>query len=154
VRFLAVGLRLVNGRLMPKVLRMAPRVCERSSPQYAMPAKVAGNALAPNPHGDLSGTSRAMQGIFRLIRQVAPTSAPVLIRGESGTGKELVAREIHKFSPRSDGPFVAINSSALPETLVESELFGHERGAFTGAMERSAGPAEAKAKEQTGRPKP
>jgi DNA-binding NtrC family response regulator len=89
--------------------------------------------------GELVGASPAMQQIFSLIRQVAPTSAPVLIRGESGTGKELVAREIHKGSPRGDGPFVAINSAALPETLVESELFGHEKGAFTGAMERSAG---------------
>jgi DNA-binding NtrC family response regulator len=89
--------------------------------------------------GDLVGTSPAMLEIFSLIRQVAPTSAPVLIRGESGTGKELVAREIHRCSPRGDRPFVAINAAALPETLVESELFGHEKGAFTGAMERSAG---------------
>ncbi len=89
--------------------------------------------------GDLVGTSPAMQQIFSFIRQVAPTAAPVLIRGESGTGKELVAREIHKYSARGDGPFVAINAAALPETLVESELFGHEKGAFTGAMERSAG---------------
>jgi len=89
--------------------------------------------------GDMVGTSPAMQQIFSLIRQVAPTTAPVLIRGESGTGKELVAREIHKCSPRTDGPFIAINAAALPETLVESELFGHEKGAFTGAMERSAG---------------
>ncbi|HEY1204124.1 MAG: sigma-54 dependent transcriptional regulator [Bryobacteraceae bacterium] len=89
--------------------------------------------------GDLVGTSPAMQEIFALIRQVAPTSAPVLICGESGTGKELVAREIHKCSPRADGPFVAVNAAALPETLIESELFGHEKGAFTGAMERSAG---------------
>ena len=89
--------------------------------------------------GDLVGASPVMQEIFALIRQVAPTSAPVLIRGESGTGKELVAREIHKCSPRGNGPFVAINAAALPETLIESEFFGHEKGAFTGAMERSAG---------------
>ncbi len=89
--------------------------------------------------GSLVGTSPAMQQIFSLIRQVAPTSAPVLIRGESGTGKELVAREIHNCSPRADGPFIPINAAALPETLVESELFGHEKGAFTGAMERSSG---------------
>jgi DNA-binding NtrC family response regulator len=89
--------------------------------------------------GDLVGTSPAMQHIFSLVRQVAPTAAPVLICGQSGTGKELVAREIHRCSPRGDGPFVAINAAALPETLIESELFGHEKGAFTGAMERSAG---------------
>ncbi len=89
--------------------------------------------------GDLVGSSPAMLQTFSLIRQVAPTSAPVLIRGESGTGKELVARAIHKCSTRSDGPFVAINAAALPDTLIESELFGHERGAFTGALERFAG---------------
>jgi DNA-binding NtrC family response regulator len=89
--------------------------------------------------GNLVGTSPPMQQIFSLIRQVAPTSAPVLICGENGTGKELVAREIHNCSPRGDGPFVAINAAAFPETLIESELFGHERGAYTGAMERSAG---------------
>jgi DNA-binding NtrC family response regulator len=89
--------------------------------------------------GDMVGASPAMQQVFSIIRQVAPTSAPVLIRGESGTGKELVAREIHKYSHRADGPFVAINAAALPEALIESELFGQEKGAFTGAMERSAG---------------
>jgi DNA-binding NtrC family response regulator len=89
--------------------------------------------------GDLIGKSPAMLEVFSIIRQVGPTSASVLICGESGTGKELVAREIHKCSLRADGPFVAINTAALPETLMESELFGHEKGAFTGAMERSAG---------------
>jgi DNA-binding NtrC family response regulator len=89
--------------------------------------------------GDIVGISPAMQKLFSIIRQVAPTSAPVLISGESGTGKELVAREIHNLSARGDGPFVAINTAALPEALIESELFGHERGAFTGAMERRAG---------------
>jgi DNA-binding NtrC family response regulator len=89
--------------------------------------------------GELVGASPAMQRIFVTIRQVAPTSAPVLICGETGTGKELVAREIHKYSTRGDGPFVAINAAALPESLIESELFGHEKGAFTGATERRAG---------------
>ena len=77
--------------------------------------------------GDLVGTSPAMQQVFALIRQVAPTSAPVLIRGESGTGKELVAREIHKCSPRGDGPFVAINAAALHETLTEKAVMRQRR---------------------------
>ena len=89
--------------------------------------------------GELVGTSPRMQEIFVLLQQAGPTNACVLISGESGTGKELVARTLHALSPRRHGPFFAINCAALPETLIESELFGHEKGSFTGASERRAG---------------
>jgi two-component system NtrC family response regulator len=82
---------------------------------------------------NIIGKSRAMQGVFATIRKVAPTSATVLIEGESGTGKEMVAKSIHFNSQRKDRPFVAVNCAALAESLLESELFGHEKGAFTGA---------------------
>ncbi len=89
--------------------------------------------------GELVGTSPKMQEIFALLQQAGPSKACVLVTGESGTGKELVARTIHALSPRRQGPFVAINCAAMPETLIESELFGHEKGSFTGASERRAG---------------
>jgi DNA-binding NtrC family response regulator len=89
--------------------------------------------------GELVGASEPMRQIYALIEQVAPSSASVLLTGESGTGKELCARSIHNLSPRKNNAFVAINCSAIPETLMESELFGHERGAFTGAAARRLG---------------
>jgi len=89
--------------------------------------------------GDLVGGSKSMQDVMRIVEMAAPSSASVLITGETGSGKEIVARTIHKLSPRAGGPFVAINCSAIPETLMESEIFGHERGAFTGAAERRIG---------------
>ena len=80
-----------------------------------------------------------MQQVYTLMKQAAESDITVLIRGESGTGKELVARSFHFNSPRKDGPFLAINCAAIPETLMESELFGHERGAFTGATRQRIG---------------
>ncbi len=92
---------------------------------------------------NLTGNSDAMKRVFHLVRQAAPTEATVLIQGPSGTGKELVAHAIHNLSPRAHGPFVAVQCGALPDTLLESELFGHEKGAFTGAVARQMGRFEA-----------
>jgi len=89
--------------------------------------------------GQLIGNTRAMQEVYRLLELAAPSDAPVFIWGESGTGKELAARTIHNLSRRKQGPFVPINCAAIPETLLESEIFGHEKGAFTGATERRLG---------------
>jgi len=89
--------------------------------------------------GNIIGKSNAMKNVFETIRKISPSSATVLIEGESGTGKELVAKSIHFNSPRRDKPFIAVNCSALAENLLESELFGHEKGAFTGAISMKKG---------------
>jgi len=96
-------------------------------------------ATLPTMHGE----HPKMKEVFRIVARVAPSSSTVLIVGESGTGKELIARAIHEGSPRRDKPFIAINCAAIPETLIESELFGHEKGSFTGANAREIGIFEA-----------
>jgi DNA-binding NtrC family response regulator len=95
------------------------------------------------PLSDIVGTSSAMRDVYRRTRLVAPTRASVLIVGETGTGKELIARAIHRLSPRADGPYVRVNCGALSESLLESELFGHVKGAFTGAIDNKTGRFEA-----------
>jgi two-component system nitrogen regulation response regulator GlnG len=107
------------------------------------PAALGPQAKAPEPHPDdslpLIGRSPAMQEIYRIIARLTTTDLTVMINGESGAGKELVARALHDYGRRRQGPFVAINMAAIPRELIESELFGHERGAFTGATNRHVG---------------
>ncbi len=94
------------------------------------------------PLDEMVGSSEVMKSVFASVRKVAAADVPVLIRGESGTGKELIAQAIHRLGPRKDGPFVAINCSAIPENLLESELFGFEKGSFTGAASQRRGKVE------------
>ena len=103
------------------------------------------HSARPDVFENMIGASPQMQAVFDMIRKVAPTSASVLILGESGTGKEMVAQALHRRSSRRSGPFVAINCNTIPENLLESELFGHEKGAFTGADAQSKGHIESAA---------
>jgi transcriptional regulator with GAF, ATPase, and Fis domain len=99
--------------------------------------------LEDQQYGDIIGSAQAMRDVFKRIDKIAPTDISVLITGETGTGKELIAREIHRRSPRVKGPFVTINCGAIPENLLESELFGHVKGAFTGAVATKPGKFQA-----------
>jgi len=115
-----------------QAVALVRRALEQVSPQIgALPAET----LAP----EIIGQAPAMQEVFRAIGRLSQSHATVLINGESGTGKELVARALHRHSPRRDGPFIAINTAAIPRDLLESELFGHEKGAFTGANAQRKG---------------
>jgi two-component system, NtrC family, response regulator AtoC len=118
---------------------------ERALKQRALARSAAPAPDPPETRADLVGTSAAMLAVWKLIGRAAGSTAPVLITGETGTGKELVARAIHAYAPRARQPFIASNLAALPPTLIESELFGHERGAFTGATARRSGRFEAAA---------
>src|SRR3984885_3841680 len=125
--------------LKPPVLRaLLDRAFGRVRDQQAV-AALTRDLRSAGKLGVLVGTSPAMQDVMRHVEMAAPSTASVLITGETGSGKEMVARSIHMLSPRAERPFVAINCSAIPESLMESEIFGHENGAFTGAAERRIG---------------
>ena len=125
--------------LKPPVLRaLLDRALGRVRDQQAV-AALRRDLRGAGKLGALVGSSNSMQQVMRQVEMAAPSTASVLITGETGSGKEIVARSIHMLSPREERPFVAINCSAIPESLMESEIFGHEKGAFTGAAERRIG---------------
>jgi DNA-binding NtrC family response regulator len=123
----------------PFDLSVAQRAIERALKTAARPAEAVAEQLSHEQTPQMVGSSPAIQEVFKRIAVVAPTAACVHVRGESGTGKELVARAIHQYSHRADGPFVPVNVASLSPSLAESELFGHTRGAFTGADQARKG---------------
>ncbi len=128
-----------------EMLQAVTRILSKGKMSSETPATVTGDA-SPDPEGSstgIIGSCEPMQLLFRKISKVAPTDATVLIQGESGTGKELVARALHSQSRRANNPLISVNCAAIPETLIESELFGHEKDAFTGATAQRQGLVEA-----------
>ncbi len=127
----------INAAVLSIVVRRAFRIRELEEENGRLREQTGAMALE-----GIIGVSDAMRSLCRAVEKVAPTNATVLVLGESGTGKELMARALHRLSGRSHQPFVAINCAAIPDTLLESELFGYEKGAFTGAAKRTAGKLE------------
>ena len=123
------------------------RVFQKSAARKSLATPAASNTndktAQDAPLSGMIGSSEAMQTVYSRVRKAAPTRSTILIRGETGTGKELIARAIHDASDRAENPFIAVNCAAIPDTLIESELFGHEKGAFTGAASKRAGLIEA-----------
>ena len=134
VRFLTMTANLIAQTVMLQRSQAPARPAAREAEgRSSRPAVRIARGPSPAPLRDVIGVSKAMQEVFAQVHLVAPSKSTVILRGESGTGKELVARAVHVLSPRKDAPFIKVNCAALPDTLLESELFGHDRGAFTGA---------------------
>jgi Nif-specific regulatory protein len=123
-------------RIQEEQFRLRQELLKDDADQKTIPLS---SSRTAHSGSSMIGTSTSMQKVYELIAQVAPSNATVLITGESGTGKELVAQEIHRLSRRADKPYITINCAALPESVIESELFGHEKGAFTGAVAQRKG---------------
>ncbi|HTR48867.1 MAG TPA: sigma-54 dependent transcriptional regulator [Verrucomicrobiae bacterium] len=139
-RFAPMEVRLVDSRVVAQRNATEPVTSVvPAAPIPPLPARQQSAPIDPQALPGMVGTSRAMQQVYRMARLVAPRDTTVLITGETGTGKEVVARAIHELSSRSQNPFVVVNCAAIPESLLEAELFGHARGAFTGAVQSRAG---------------
>ena len=137
-----LGIGLKNAEYVGKIQHQQAQIEELRQRLEAENVVLRSEVRAASQFGEIIGSSQALQHVLGLVEKVAPTDAPVLITGETGTGKELIARAVHDLSPRRAGPLISVNCPAIPADLAESELFGHERGAFTGAVDARAGKFE------------